>query len=61
MRFRLAGDERTFGFRIELSVVGDPCWEDPIMTYEVILALLDEAVLVGQRSVPEPEGVVWVS
>ena len=61
MRFRLAGDERTFGFRIELSEVGDPCWEDPIMTYEVILALLDEAVLVGQRSAPDPEGVVWVS
>ncbi len=35
VRFRLAGDERTFGFRIELSEVGGPCWEDPIMTYEV--------------------------
>ena len=61
MRFRLAGDERTFGFRIELSVVGPPCWEDPIITYETILALLDEAVLVGQRSAPDPEGVVWLS
>ena len=50
-----------FGFRIELSEVGDPCWEDPIITYETILALLDEAVLVGQRSAPDPEGVVWVS
>ena len=62
VRFRLAGDERAFGFRIELSVLGDPCWwEDPITTYEVILVLLDEAVLVGQRSAPDPEGVVWVS
>jgi len=61
VRFRLVGDERTFGFRIELSVVGDPCWENPIITYETILALLDEAVLVGQRSAPDPEGVVWVS
>jgi len=61
VRFRLAGDERTFGFRIELSAVGDPCWEDPIITYETILALLDEAVLVGRRSAPDPEGVVWVS
>ena len=60
MRFRLAGDERTFGFRIELSVVGDPFWEDSIITYETVLALLDEAVLVGQRSAPDPEGVVWV-
>src|SRR5918998_3280208 len=31
VRFRLAGDERTFGFRIELSVVGAPCWEGPII------------------------------
>ena len=61
VRFRLAGDERTFGFRIELSVVGDPGWEDPILTYETILALLDEAVLVGRRSAPDPEGVVWGS
>ena len=61
VRFRLAGDERGFGFRIELSEVGDPCWEDPIITYETILAVLDEAVLVGQRSAPDPEGVVWVS
>ena len=62
VRFRLAGDERAFGFRIELSVLGDPCWwEDPITTYEVILVLLDEAVLVGQRSAPDPEGVVWIS
>jgi hypothetical protein len=62
VRFRLAGDERAFGFRIELSLLGDPCWwEDPITTYEVILVLLDEAVLVGQRSAPDPEGVVWVS
>lgn len=61
MRFRLAGDERTFGFRIELSAVGDPPFEDPIVTYETILALLDEAVLVGRRSAPDPEGVVWVS
>jgi hypothetical protein len=61
VRFRPAGDERTFGFRIELSVLGDPCWEDPIITYETILALLDEAVLVGQRSTPDPEGIVWVS
>ena len=60
VRFRLAGDERTFGFRIELSVVGDPFWEDSIITYETVLALLDEAVLVGQRSAPDPEGVVWV-
>jgi hypothetical protein len=60
--FRLAGDERAFGFRIKLSVLGDPCWwEDPITTYEIILVLLDEAVLVGQRSAPDPEGVVWVS
>ncbi len=58
VRFRLAGDERTFGFRIELSEVGAPCWEDPIITYETILALLDEAVLIGHRSAPEPEGVV---
>jgi hypothetical protein len=61
VRFRLVGDERAFGFRIELSVVGDLCWEDPILTYETILVLLDEAVLVGQRSAPDPEGVVWVS
>ena len=61
MRFRLAGDERTFGFRIELSAVGDPSFEDPILTYETILALLDEAVLVGRRSAPDPESVVWVS
>jgi hypothetical protein len=61
VRFRLAGDERTFGFRIELSVVGDPFWEDPIITYETILALLDEAVLVGRRFAPDPEGVVWIS
>ena len=61
VRFRLAGDERRSGFRIELSEVGDPCWEDPIITYETILADLDEAVLVGQRSAPDPEGVVWVS
>ena len=61
VRFRLAGDGRTFGFRIELSVVGGPCWEDPIITYQTILALLDEAVLVGRRSAPDPEGVVWVS
>ncbi len=61
VRFRLAGDERTFGFRIELSVLGDPCWEDPIITHETILALLDEAVLVGQRSTPDPVGIVWVS
>jgi hypothetical protein len=58
VRFRLAGDKRTFGFRIELSVLGDPCWEDPIITYETILVLLDEAVLVGQRSTPDPEGIV---
>ena len=61
MRFRLAGDERTFGFRVELSAVGDSSFEDPIITYETILALLDEAVLVGRRSAPDPEGVVWVS
>ena len=60
VRFRLAGDERTFGFRIELSVVGDPGWEDPIITYETILALLDEAVLVGPRSALDAEGIVWV-
>ena len=61
MRFRLAGDERMFGFRIELSAVVDPSFEDPIITYETILVLLDEAVLVGRRSAPDPEGVVWVS
>ncbi len=61
MRFRLAGEERTFGFRIELSAVGDPFFEDPIITHETILALLDEAVLVGRRSAPDPEGVVGVS
>ncbi len=61
MRFRLAGDERTFGFRIELSAVGDPCWEDPIITCETVLALLDEAVPVGQRSAPDAEGMVWIS
>ncbi len=61
MRYWLAGDERTFGFRIEPSAVGDPSFEDPIVTYETILALLDEAVLVGRRSAPDPEGVVWVS
>ena len=61
VRFRLAGDERTFGFRIELSEVGDPCWGDPITTCGTILALLDETVLVGPRSAPDPEGVVWVS
>ena len=62
VRFRLAGDGLAFGFRIGLSVLGDPCWwEDPITTYEVILVLLDEAVLVGQRSAPDPEGVVWAS
>ncbi|HEV2743403.1 MAG TPA: hypothetical protein VGV91_09625 [Rubrobacter sp.] len=60
VRFRLAGDERTFGFRIELSVVGDPFWEDSIITYETVLALLDEAVLGGQRSAPDPEGGGWV-
>ena len=61
VRFRLAGDERTFGFRIELSVLGDPCWwEGPITTYEIILALLDEAVLVGPRSALDAEGIVWV-
>jgi hypothetical protein len=37
---------------------GRPCWEDPIITYETVLALLDEAVLIGHRSAPEPEGVV---
>ncbi len=46
---------------LELSAVGDPSFEDPIITYETILALLDEAVLVGRRSAPDPEGVVWVS
>ncbi len=61
VRFRLAGDERQFGFRIELSEAGDPARKDPIFTYETILAVLDEAVLVGQRSAPDPEGVVWVS
>ena len=61
VRFRLAGDERTFGFRIELSEVGDPCREDPISTYQTTLALLDEAVLVGPWSAPDPEGAVWVS
>jgi len=60
VRFRLAGDERQFGFRVELSEVGDPSWEDSIMTYEVILAVLDEAVLVGPRSAPDAEGIVWV-
>ena len=61
VRFRLAGDGRRFGFRIELSAAGDPSREDPIITYETMLVLLDEAVLVGQRSAPDPEGVVWVS
>ena len=61
VRFRLAGYERQFGFRVELSVVGDPRWEDPIITCETVLALLDEAVPVGRRSAPDPEGVVWVS
>ena len=61
MRFRLAGDERTFGFRIGLSAVGAPSFEHPIITYETILTLLDEAVLVGRRPAPDPEGVVWVS
>ena len=60
VRFRLAGDDRRFGFRVELSVVGDPSWEDPIITAETILALLDEAVLVGPRSAPDADGVVWV-
>ncbi len=60
MRFQLAGDERTFGFRIELSEVGDLCWEDPIITYETILALLDKAVLVGPRSALDAEGNIWV-
>ena len=60
VRFRLAGDERQFGFRIELSEVSAPCWEDPILTYETILALLDEAVLVGPRSALDAEGIVWV-
>jgi hypothetical protein len=40
--------------------VGDPCWENPIIIYETILALLDEAVLVGPRSAPDAEGIVWV-
>ncbi|MDP9438566.1 MAG: hypothetical protein M3P49_07465, partial [Actinomycetota bacterium] len=61
VRFRLAGDGWTFGFRIELSLMGVPSFEDPILTAETILVLLDEAVLVGQRSAPDPEGVVWVS
>ena len=61
VRFRLAGDERPFGFRIELLEAGDPSYEDPIITAETILALLDEAVLVGPRSAPDPTGVVWVS
>jgi hypothetical protein len=61
VRFRLAGDERQFGFRVELSAVGDPSFENQIITHEAILALLDEAVLVGRRSAPDPEGVVWVS
>ncbi|CAA9426717.1 MAG: hypothetical protein AVDCRST_MAG03-2945 [uncultured Rubrobacteraceae bacterium] len=61
VRFGLAGDGRTFGFRIELSLMGDPSFEDPILTAETILVLLDEAVLVGRRSAPDPEGVVWVS
>ncbi len=60
VRCRLAGDERAFGFRIELSEVGDPCWEDSIITYEIILAVLDEAVLVGPRSALDAEGIVWV-
>ncbi len=61
VRFRLTGDGRRFGFRVELSEAGDPSWEDSIITHETILAVLDEAVLVGQRSAPDPEGVVWVS
>ncbi len=61
VRFRLTGDGRRFGFRVELSEAGDPSWEDPIITAETILAVLDEAVLAGQRSAPDPEGVVWVS
>ena len=61
VRFRLTGDGRRFGFRIELSEAGDPSWEDPIIAVDTILAVLDEAVLVGQRSAPDPEGVVWLS
>ena len=61
VRFRLTGDGRRFGFRVELSEAGDPSWEDSITTADTILAVLDEAVLVGQRSAPDPEGVVWLS
>jgi len=61
VRFRLTGDDRTFGFRIELSEVSFPSFEDPVSTHGTILALLDEAVLVGQRSTPDREGVVWIS
>ena len=61
VRFRLTGDGRRFGFRVELSEAGDPSWEDPILTVDIILAVLDEAVLAGQRSAPDSEGIVWVS
>ncbi len=58
--FRLRGDQRRFGFRIGLLEAGDPSIGNPISAADTILALLDEAILVGPRSRPDPEGIIWV-
>ncbi len=66
----LGGDDRLFGFRVELldfldrggpGAPRDPFFDPPEANAETILALLDEAILVGTRSIPDPEGIVWVS
>lgn len=41
--------------------VSVPPMEDPTSTAETMLALLNEAILVGPRPRPDPEGIVWVT
>ncbi len=61
--FRIEGDDRLFGFRMEAVEPLDPrdlSYEDPEGWAEIILINLDEAILVGTRSGPDSEGIVWV-
>ena len=61
--FRIEGDGRLFGFRMEAAESEDPSdllSEDPEGWAEIILINLDEAILVGSRSKPDSQGTVWV-
>ncbi len=63
IRFRIAGDDRRHGFLTSVAEASDPQkpWrEPPDATAEIILIILDEAILTSKRRKPDDERIVWL-